>query len=55
LVVAGDDDPFIPISVSRTLVGAIPDARLELITGSGHLIPTNQPVRFASLVRRFLG
>jgi len=54
LVVAGDDDPFVPISTSRTISDTIPDARLELIPGGGHLIPTNQPSRLARSVDNFL-
>ena len=55
LVVAGDDDPYVPSSTTRRLAQSIPQARLELISGGGHLLPMNQPDRLAQAVDRFLG
>jgi pimeloyl-ACP methyl ester carboxylesterase len=34
----GDDDRYVPLSVSQTLSTEIPDARLTIVPGSGHLI-----------------
>lgn len=54
LVLAGDDDPFIPTMTTRALAEAIPGARLALIPGGGHLLPANRPVEMAGMVRQFL-
>lgn len=37
LVIAGEEDRIIPAANSATLADCIPDARLELIRGAGHL------------------
>jgi pimeloyl-ACP methyl ester carboxylesterase len=55
LVLAGDDDPFVPTSISQRLAQCIPQGQLELIRGGGHLLPTNQPARVARSVEDFLG
>jgi pimeloyl-ACP methyl ester carboxylesterase len=54
MVLAGNDDPYVPVSTTRRLAEAIPDARLELIPGGGHLLPVNNPTRMAGLVEEFL-
>ena len=54
LVVAGDDDPYVPSSTTRRLAQSIPRARLELIPGGGHLLPINQPNRLAQAIDDFL-
>ena len=55
LVLAGDRDPIVPPRNARILAGRIPDARLELIAGAGHLLVLDQPERCAELVAGFLG
>lgn len=55
LVVAGDDDLYVPTSTTCRLARSIPVVRLELLPGGGHLLPTNQPVRLARHVNDFLG
>ena len=55
LVVAGDDDPYVPSSTTRRLAQSIPGARLELIPGGGHLLPINRPMRLARAIGQFLG
>src|ERR1700750_1675687 len=37
LVVWTDADPYFPLSVARELVGALPGARLTVVTNSGHM------------------
>ena len=54
LVLAGDDDPLIPTTTTHALANAIAGARLSLIRGGGHLLPVNQPVEMAGIVRQFL-
>ncbi len=54
LVLAGDDDPIVPAINGRILAGIIPDARLEIIPGGGHLFPLERPAEIAALVAEFL-
>ena len=54
LVVAGDDDHYVPTSTTRRLAQSIPRARLQLIPGGGHLLPINQPNRLAQAIDHFL-
>ena len=53
LVVWGAEDRFMPESTGRALAEAIPDARFELVPGSGTLIPLDQPERLADAIARF--
>jgi poly(3-hydroxyalkanoate) depolymerase len=54
LVMAGDDDPIIPVLNGRILAKLMPHARLEVITGGGHLFLLEEAERSAALVREFL-
>jgi len=38
---------------ARLLADTIPDARLELFEGVGHLLPWERPQEFATLVKEF--
>jgi pimeloyl-ACP methyl ester carboxylesterase len=53
-VVAGSDDPLIPIDDARAAAQAIPQARFELMPGAGHLIPWEQPQALAMLMRSWI-
>jgi pimeloyl-ACP methyl ester carboxylesterase len=54
LVMAGDDDPIIPLMNGRILARLMPHSRLEVITGGGHLFLLEEAERSAALVREFL-
>ena len=54
LILTGDDDPIIPVLNGRILAHCIPDARLRVIQGGGHLFLLERPVESADLVANFL-
>lgn len=54
LVVVGDRDTTIPIEVKAELAQGIPEARLEVMTGSGHASPIDAPEAFNRMLLRFL-
>jgi poly(3-hydroxyoctanoate) depolymerase len=53
-VVAGDDDPIVPPVNGRILGRLIPDARLHVVPGGGHLFLLERPAEIAALVTEFL-
>jgi poly(3-hydroxyalkanoate) depolymerase len=54
LVIAGDDDRAIPLANARLLARMIPDARLFVVEGGGHLFVLDEPERIVDEVHRFL-
>jgi poly(3-hydroxyalkanoate) depolymerase len=54
LILAGDDDPIIPVVNARIMHWLIPRSRLHIYHG-GHLELAADPVRLASAVEAFLG
>ena len=54
LVLTGDDDPIIPVLNGRILSWCIPDARLHIVAGGGHLFLLERPAEIAQLVADFL-
>jgi pimeloyl-ACP methyl ester carboxylesterase len=54
LVLAGDDDPIIPLINGRILAWRIPKARLHIVRGGGHLFVLEQPAAIADIATRFL-
>lgn len=54
LVLAGDDDPIVPLANARILVCRIPGARLHIVPGGGHLFLLERPAEVAALVADFL-
>jgi pimeloyl-ACP methyl ester carboxylesterase len=54
LVLAGDDDPIIPLANSRILHALIPHAQRHVYPG-GHLELVCDPPRIVPVVERFLG
>jgi pimeloyl-ACP methyl ester carboxylesterase len=54
LVVCGEQDLLTPVHLNRELANRIPNSRLVLIPGAGHLVPAEMAPRFNRLVNRFL-
>jgi poly(3-hydroxyalkanoate) depolymerase len=54
LVLAGDDDPIVPLVNGRILARCIPHARLHIVRGGGHLFLLERPAEVAQLVTEFL-
>jgi poly(3-hydroxyalkanoate) depolymerase len=54
LVLAGDDDPIIPVFNGRLLARLIPDARLHVVRGGGHLFLLDRARESAALIEEFL-
>ena len=54
LLVAGEKDPVAPPKVMAKLAEAIPEARLDVITGAGHLLNLEQPAAFNGILDDFL-
>ena len=54
LVVAGEDDPSVPLGNARLLAGRIPDGRLHVVKGGGHLFLLDEPENVAGAIRAFL-
>jgi pimeloyl-ACP methyl ester carboxylesterase len=53
LVLAGDDDPIVPLINGRILARLIPNAQLQVIPGGGHLFVREDPAAVATRVSRF--
>lgn len=54
LVLTGDEDPVFPLENARILVRGIPDARLEVVPGGGHLFLLDSAPDVAPTVSAFL-
>ncbi|MEM7274063.1 MAG: alpha/beta hydrolase [Actinomycetota bacterium] len=54
LVIVGEEDRETPPSYAKVLADGLPNARLEILPGVGHLSPTEAPDRFNRLVAQFL-
>jgi 3-oxoadipate enol-lactonase len=54
LVVQGIADQVVDPSNADVLADLLPDARVELLDGAGHLLYWEQPRRFARMVAGFL-
>jgi pimeloyl-ACP methyl ester carboxylesterase len=54
LVLAGDDDPIVPLINGRILAWRIPNATLHVVEGGGHLFILERPADIAELVTQFL-
>jgi 3-oxoadipate enol-lactonase len=55
LVVTGSADQVVDPRNSDLLAAGIPDARLEVVEGTGHLLFWERPEEFAALVQEHLG
>lgn len=54
LVVCGADDQMTPPKYSQYLADHLPEARLELVEASGHMLPAEQPLALARAIGGFL-
>lgn len=54
LVLVGEEDLLTPISDAEIMANAIPNARLEVIRGAGHLSNLEQPLAFNAALLEFL-
>lgn len=54
LVVVGDQDFITPIDLSNELIDLIPEARMQVIAGAGHLTNLEKPATFNSIVESFI-
>ncbi|MEE8603390.1 alpha/beta fold hydrolase [Euzebya tangerina] len=54
LVLAGDDDPIIPLRNAKMMASRIPQARLYVVKGGGHLFLFTQAAAMADRVTDFL-
>jgi 3-oxoadipate enol-lactonase len=54
LIVVGDQDFITPVDLSNELVDLIPEARMQVIAGAGHLTNLEKPDEFNALVGEFL-
>lgn len=54
LVIVGDEDELSPVTDAEAMATALPDSRLVVIPGSGHLTAVEAPAGFSHVVRAFL-
>ena len=54
LVIVGTEDKVLPVTESRQLADAIPDAQLALVERAGHLSNIEAPERFNAVLGEFL-
>lgn len=54
LVIVGEDDALTPPDRAQAMADALPDARLVILPGAGHLTPVEQPERVTTLIADFL-
>lgn len=54
LVIAGEADAAVPSTVASMVAHRIPNARLRLLEGTGHIGNVQQPILFTELVGQFL-
>lgn len=54
LVIVGEEDELTPVADSRRMAEAIPEARLEIVPGAGHLANLERPEPFNAALGAFL-
>jgi pimeloyl-ACP methyl ester carboxylesterase len=52
LLVWGEQDRLVPIDIAHQYVELMPDARLEVVAGAGHVVDLEQPEELADLIGR---
>jgi pimeloyl-ACP methyl ester carboxylesterase len=55
LLVWGERDPLVPLRLAAEYERAIPDVRLVVLEGAGHVPMVERPEAFAHAVLAFLG
>ena len=55
LLVWGADDRVVPMAVAQAYEAALPNASIEVVADSGHLVDMEQPGRLAELVAAHIG
>lgn len=50
----GEDDEWIPVARGRELAARIPDARLFVLPGAGHLVQEDTPAELTAALLDFL-
>jgi poly(3-hydroxyalkanoate) depolymerase len=53
LILAGRDDPIVPLANGRLMARIMPNSRLEILD-DGHLFMVTRPVETASIIEKFL-
>ncbi len=54
LIVWGTADEWIPVDRAHRLASLIPDSRVEIIDGAGHLVQEDRPIELNKTIRRWL-
>jgi len=54
LVVCGEDDKMVPLSLSRELAHGVPKADLEIIPGTGHMMMIEKPEAVVEVLQPFI-
>ena len=56
LVMCGEQDPVCPPAASEEIMRALPDhlGQLVCFEGSSHMVPSDEPDRFAAVLREFI-
>lgn len=54
LVIVGEEDVLAPPDLAEEMAGRIPDARLVVIPGAGHMTPIEAPAEVTAALREFL-
>lgn len=54
LVIHGEQDSIVPLAEAQTLASTLPNARLVVLPGAGHVPTLTQPQRIADEMRAFL-
>lgn len=55
LILHGDDDPLVPVVNARRMAAIMPDARLMVVSGGGHMLLLDQPGSVVMEIGAFLG
>jgi pimeloyl-ACP methyl ester carboxylesterase len=54
LVVKATDSPVLPADDAERMIAEAPDARLEAVSGTGHVVHVDDPAALARIVRAFV-